>query len=251
MSEPKPATHWTWDAYLKREARQTIRYELVDGQVYAMGGGTAEPDTIGNNLRAALHAQLRGKPCRSHGPDLKARAGPDGRYPDALIDCGPRRPGAAQESVAVFEVLSRSTGWIDQSLKLRDYDATPTIRSYVLISQDEQRAMVYTRDEDGRLGGPACAASQGRGRVCGNPRVRRGGAVFRFVRRDCVRVRSCISCTVRIVATDLVSNVICSGTAACVLKPSATCSPLEIIGTGTCRANATPARRSATHRHCS
>jgi Uma2 family endonuclease len=82
------------------------------------------------------------------------KAGKDGRYPDALIDCGPRVPGAlhAQEPVAVFEVLSKSTGWIDQSLKLRDYDATPTIRYYVLIRQDERRAMVYLSDEDGRLG---------------------------------------------------------------------------------------------------
>ncbi len=154
MSEAKRHTSWTWDAYLAWEARQPIRYELVDGQVYAMGGGTADHDTIGNNLRAALHTQMRGKPCRAHGPDLKVRAGKDGRYPDALIDCGPREPGAlqAQEPVAVFEVLSKSTGWIDQSLKLRDYDATPSIRTYVLISQDERRAMVYTRDAAGRLG---------------------------------------------------------------------------------------------------
>jgi Uma2 family endonuclease len=154
MSEAERQTSWTWDAYLDWEAGQPIRYELVDGQVLAMGGGTAEHDTIGNNLRAALHTQMRGKPCRVHGPDLKVRAGKDGRYPDALIDCGPRVPGAlyAQEPVAVFEVLSKSTGWIDQSLKLRDYDATPTIRTYVLISQDEKRALVYTRDQDGRLG---------------------------------------------------------------------------------------------------
>ena len=154
MSEAKRQTCWTWEAYLDWEARQPLRYELVDGQVYAMGGGTAEHDTIGNNLRAALHTQLRGKPCRPHGPDLKVRAGKDGRYPDALIDCGPRVAGSlhAQEPVAVFEVLSKSTGWIDQSLKLRDYDATPTIRTYVLIAQDEQRAMVYRRDEGGRLG---------------------------------------------------------------------------------------------------
>ena len=154
MAEAKRQSIWTWEAYLDWEADQPIRYELVDGQVYAMGGGTTEHDTIGNNLRAALHAQTRGKSCRPHGPDLKVRAGQDGRYPDALIDCGPRVPGAlyAREPVVVFEVLSKSTGWIDQSLKLRDYDATPTIRTYVLISQDELRAMVYTRDVDGRLG---------------------------------------------------------------------------------------------------
>jgi Uma2 family endonuclease len=154
MSEAKQQPEWTWEAYLDWEASQPIRYELVDGQVYAMGGGTAEHDTIGNNLRVALHMQLRGKSCRAHGPDLKVRAGKDGRYPDALVDCGPRVPGAllAQEPAAVFEVLSKSTGWIDQSLKLRDYDATPSIRTYVLISQDEQRALVYSRDADGRLG---------------------------------------------------------------------------------------------------
>jgi Uma2 family endonuclease len=53
--------------------------------------------------------------------------------------------------VAVFEVLSKSAAWIDQNLKLRDYDATPSIRYYVLINQDEMRALVYTRD-GGRLG---------------------------------------------------------------------------------------------------
>jgi Uma2 family endonuclease len=154
MSEAKQQTDWTWDAYLDWEARQPARYELVDGQVHAMGGGTAEHDTIGNNLRAALHARLRGRPCRTHGPDLKVKAGKDGRYSDALIDCGPRVPGAlfAQQPVAVFEVLSKSTGWIDQSLKLRDYDATSSVRTYVLISQDEMRALVYSRDESGRLG---------------------------------------------------------------------------------------------------
>jgi Uma2 family endonuclease len=153
MSDARQQTNWEWAAYLDWEARQPIRYELVDGQVRAMGGGIAEHDTIGNNLRAALHAQLRGGPCRAHGPDLKVRAGQDGRYPDALIDCGRRVAGAlyAQEPAVVFEVLSKSTGWIDQSLKLRDYDATPTIHTYALISQDEKRAMVYRRDTSGRL----------------------------------------------------------------------------------------------------
>jgi Uma2 family endonuclease len=154
MSEARPPAAWTWEAYLEWEAHQPVRYELVDGKVHAMGGGTMDHDTIGNNLRAALHVQMRGKRCRVHGPDLKVRAGNDGRYPDALIDCGVRVPGAlyAQEPVAVFEVLSKSTAWIDQSLKLRDHDATPTIRTYVLISQDEQRALLYLRDADGRLG---------------------------------------------------------------------------------------------------
>ncbi len=154
MSAAKLQSIWTWDSYLDWEARRLIRYELVDGQVYAMAGETAEHDIIANNLRGELRTRLRGKPWRPHGPDLKVRAGTGGRYPDALIDCGPRVAAAlqAQEPMAVFEVLSKCTGWIDQSLKLRDYDATPEICYYVLISQDEMRAMVDMRDEAGRLG---------------------------------------------------------------------------------------------------
>jgi Uma2 family endonuclease len=81
------------------------------------------------------------------------KAGSDGRYPDALIDCGPRISGAlhAQAPVDGFEVLSKSTSWIDQGLKLRDYDATHSIQTYALISQDELRALVYTRNRDRRL----------------------------------------------------------------------------------------------------
>ena len=153
MSQARP-TVWTWDDYLIWEQTQERRHELVDGQVYAMAGGTADHDTICNNLRRELGVQLRGKSCRVQGPDLKVKAGENGRYLDALIDCGARPADAlhAKEPVAVFEVLSASTAWVDQGLKLRDYDATASIRTYALISQDEARALVYWRDANGHLG---------------------------------------------------------------------------------------------------
>ncbi len=153
MSQAADEKRWTWDEYLDWEQRQPIKYELIDGFVHAMAGGTGDHDTICNNLRRELGTVLRGTNCRLQGPDLKVRAGANARYPDALIDCGPPARGSlfAQEPVAIFEVLSKSTAWIDQSLKLRDYDTTASVRYYVLISQDEPRALVYRRDEAGRL----------------------------------------------------------------------------------------------------
>jgi Uma2 family endonuclease len=88
------------------------------------------------------------------GPDLKVATGNgNARYPDAFVACGRLGRDARfdPEPAAVFEVLSRSTAWVDQTYKLRDYDATPSIRYYVLVSQDELRAMIYTRNEAGRL----------------------------------------------------------------------------------------------------
>lgn len=145
---------WSWDAYLEWEAKQEVRHEFVDGQVRAMTGGTEAHDVIAGNLRTALGAALKGSPCHVRGPDLKVATGNgNARYPDALVKCGPISRSAvfAAEPVAVFEVLSRSTAWLDQGVKLRDYDATPSVRYYVLISQDELRAMIYPRNDAGRL----------------------------------------------------------------------------------------------------
>ena len=153
----------SWPEYLAWEATQPTKYELVDGEVRAMTGGTGEHDTICNNLRGELRERLRGKPCRPQGPDLKVRTGTgNGRYPDALIDCGRREIGdvQAKEPVVVFEVLSQrnreaicasSTSWIDLNEKFDDYDATPTIRHYVLIFQDQVRVMAYGRDDQGQF----------------------------------------------------------------------------------------------------
>ncbi len=153
MSQATTDKRWSWDEYLAWEQGQDRKHELVDGRVQAMVGGTGEHDTICNNLRLELGNALRGQRCRLHGPDLKVRAGQNSRYPDALIDCGERMRGSltASEPMAVFEVLSKSTAWIDQTLKLRDYDSVASIRSYVLISQDEPRVLVYTRNESGQL----------------------------------------------------------------------------------------------------
>lgn len=136
---------WTWDAYLAWEAKQEIRHEFVDGEVRAMTGGSLRHDTIAKNLRVAL----QGRGFWSHGPTLKVVTGSgNARYPDALVTSG-----LADRStpIAVFDVLPHCAPWFDQALRWRDYDATPSIRYDVLISQDELRAMLYTRGEAGRL----------------------------------------------------------------------------------------------------
>ncbi len=161
MSITQRRRDWTWEDYLAWEARQEMRYELVDGEVFAMTGGSRAHDRIANNLRATLWTQLQDGSCLPHGPDLKVRAGRNGRYPDALIDCGNSNPLFAENPVAVFEVLSRSTAWVDHGMKLRDYDATPSVRHYVLVDQDRPRAMVYRRDDSLHLSAAAVTMLDG------------------------------------------------------------------------------------------
>jgi Uma2 family endonuclease len=69
------------------------------------------------------------------------------RYPDISVTCSPVR-GAddiVPQPVLVVEVISSSTECEDRGRKKFDYFATPSIRQYALIEQDERRIDLYTR----------------------------------------------------------------------------------------------------------
>ncbi len=94
-----------------------------------MAGGAQVHALIASNLIAFLRPKLRGGPCRPSGSDLRIPIPATGnlRYPDVTIDCGRFDPSSlnVSEPTVVFEILSRSTGWYDQTTKLRDYETVP------------------------------------------------------------------------------------------------------------------------------
>ncbi|RIY02061.1 Uma2 family endonuclease [Aureimonas flava] len=154
MSEAKART-WSLSDFLLWEEGQECRHELVEGHPILMAGGTQAHALIAANIVSTLRSLLRGSPCRPVGSDLRIPIVKTGnvRYPDATIDCGPFRPDAhdASEPNVVFEVLSQSTGWYDQTRKLRDYESVASIRQYVCVSQSETRVSLWLRDDVGRL----------------------------------------------------------------------------------------------------
>lgn len=146
---------WSLDEFLVWEALQEHRYEFVGGEAFMMAGGTQAHALIVTNLISLLRPILRGSSCRPCGSHLRIPIPPTGnaRYPDVTIDCGRFDPAAhdASEPTIVFEVLSKSTGWYDQTRKLKDYEAVASIPQYVCISQSEARISVWRRDDEGRL----------------------------------------------------------------------------------------------------
>ena len=154
MGDAKPKA-WSLAEFLDWESRQAERYEFVDHQAVMMAGGTQAHALIATNLIALLRPRLRGSGCRPMGPDVRVPTPGTGnsRYPDVTIDCGkydgPARD--ASEPAVIFEVLSKSTGWYDQTQKVKDYASVSSIRQYVCISQSEPRISVWLRDEEGRL----------------------------------------------------------------------------------------------------
>lgn len=52
--------------YLQMEDVSNIKHEYVDGQVYAMAGGSDPHVTIAGNLFALLRSHVRGSGCRTY-----------------------------------------------------------------------------------------------------------------------------------------------------------------------------------------
>ena len=151
LSEPRH--HYTYEEYLALERDSPIKLEFVDGEIYAMAGGTPRHSALASRAGSALE---NGRPagCTAFQSDLRVRVLATGRtaYPDATMICGPleydphdlRRETVTNPKLLV-EVLSRSTEDVDRISKLHDYQQVPSLQEYVLVSQSEQRVEVYRR----------------------------------------------------------------------------------------------------------
>jgi Uma2 family endonuclease len=138
--------------YLEGEKVARIRHEYVDGDVYAMVGGTKAHNLISLNLARILHGHLRKTPCRVFSSDVKVHVAWDWRerfyYPDVVVGCeaGDTDPYVVEQPKLVVEVLSDSTERDDRSDKFYAYRRLTSLEEYVLVAQDVRRVEVYRRE---------------------------------------------------------------------------------------------------------
>ncbi len=132
----------TPDEYLAWEREQPIRHEYIDGEVYAMTGGTLPHNAIAVNLISILRGRLRGTQCRVYAADAKVRISAQGPYfyPDVVVTCD-ERDRRATEAISypklIVEVLSPSTAGFDRGDKFKFYRRIPTLEEYVLIDSEK------------------------------------------------------------------------------------------------------------------
>jgi len=136
--------------YLEGEQHSDIRHEYVAGQAYAMTGASRHHNLISVALCAALHNHLRGGPCRVYMADLKVRVEDMFFYPDLLVSCTASGHDYYETApVLVVEVLSPSTEARDRMEKRLTYQRLPSLKEYVLMSQEAMRIEVFRRTEEG------------------------------------------------------------------------------------------------------
>ena len=138
----------TRQEFLSWAQAQGGRYEFDGIQPVAMTGGTIRHSQITQNIHYALRTRLRGGSCRPLGPDAGlATIGQAVRYPDALVTCTklPDTDYLVQGVVAVFEVLSPTSGQTDRIEKVREYRAVQSIRRYVIVEHNSIGVTVFER----------------------------------------------------------------------------------------------------------
>jgi Uma2 family endonuclease len=150
MARATPPAPWTVDDFLAWERQQEERYEFFDGLIRMMVGATADHNRIAGRVFAALLAKLRGGPCSAFIEGMKVAGATATMYPDVVVTCSKvdATTDMLPEPVIVFEILSRSTHTFDRGQKWLAYQGIPSLRQYVLISQDELRVEVYDRRDN-------------------------------------------------------------------------------------------------------
>lgn len=156
MVAPVRLHRYTYREYLALEDGANVRHEFLDGEIYAMAGGTPEHAAICANVSTTLNVQLRGKGCRVHSSDLRIRVLETGlaTYPDVTVVCtraelDPENRLTVINPQVVVEVLSPGTAAYDRGEKLSHYQRIPSLREVVLVAHDEHLIEVWRRGEAG------------------------------------------------------------------------------------------------------
>ncbi len=145
----------TIEEYLAWEPQQDIRYEYVNGEVFAMTGGTIPHNDIALNLYRTLYPHLRSRGCRANVSDVKVQVSPKSPYyyPDVIISCDPQDLNARtfiQNPKIIAEILSPGTSAKDRGEKFVNYLSIPTLQEYLLIDSESISVERYCRGE-GRM----------------------------------------------------------------------------------------------------
>lgn len=141
--------------YLAWEAEQPFKHEYIDGEAYAMAGGTLPHNDIAVNLTSALRTTLRGTGCKVRMADAKVRISANGPYfyPDIVVSCDDRdrqATDAIHSPKLIIEVLSPSTAGFDRGDKFKFYRRISTLQEYVLIDAEKVGVDCYRKTSTGK-----------------------------------------------------------------------------------------------------
>ena len=152
----QPIPLFTHEEFLEREVQSEFRHEYKQGRIEMMAGGSRNHAVLQANAVGELRSALAGRDCTVVGESLLVHiaAANASTYPDSMVICGEevyadRRKNIVTNPIVIVEVTSPSTGQYDRKEKFKAYQLLPTLKEYVLISQNEPLVEVLRRSDSG------------------------------------------------------------------------------------------------------
>jgi len=145
----------TPEEYFIWEEQQEFKHEYIDGEVFAMTGGTLPHNKVTLNLYSFLRAYLRLKKCTAFVADAKvgvSEAGPF-FYPDLAVTCDPRDQTAVkfiQYPCLIAEAISPSTEGRDRGAKFAHYRKINTLQEYLLLDPTQINVELFRLNAQGK-----------------------------------------------------------------------------------------------------
>jgi Uma2 family endonuclease len=157
MARHRPLHRYTYADYVGLELTSPTKHEFLDGEIYAMAGGSEDHSALAAEVIRALGNGLTSKPCRVHTSDLRIYVEAFGlaTFPDGTVICGPLEQhepspeATALNPTVLLEVTSDSSEEYDTGTKLDAYQTIRSLRDYIIVSHRERRITVHHRADDG------------------------------------------------------------------------------------------------------
>jgi Uma2 family endonuclease len=145
---------FTPEEYFAWEEKQLEKHEYIDGEVYAMSGGSVNHGRIAIKFTAMFDAHLDNSSCITGNSDIKLNIVDINNYtyPDVSVTCDDRDKTTSQYFTypcLIVEVLSDSTEAYDRGGKFRMYRKNPVLQDYLLVSSTKIEMDLYHKKDTG------------------------------------------------------------------------------------------------------
>jgi Uma2 family endonuclease len=155
MGLPRGHHRYTYADYVALELESSTKHEFLDGEIYAMAGGSEDHSALAAEVLRVLGNAVGDRPCRVHTSDLRLYVEAVGlaTFPDGSVVCGgvrqhePSPRATALNPMVLLEVTSDSSEDYDTGAKLEYYRTIPTLRDYIIVSHRERRIAIHSRSE--------------------------------------------------------------------------------------------------------
>jgi Uma2 family endonuclease len=141
----------SFEDYVAYEAASDERHEFVDGSLFVMPGGTKRHNFVTNRMLMKLFDSALQHGCHAFSSDVIVRV-PSGKgyYPDVFVTCDSSLDSnrVVNRPSIIVAVLSYSTEIFDRGEKWEQYQRIPSREQYVLLSQHQPIAEVYSRQNE-------------------------------------------------------------------------------------------------------